>query len=52
MAEKGDLIKLAKVDIDDNADLALNYKVSNIKCTITFKENNFSRSLAVGCYLF
>ncbi|XP_044737662.1 thioredoxin, mitochondrial-like isoform X2 [Chrysoperla carnea] len=45
MAEKGDLIKLAKVDIDDNADLALNYKVGSIPVLVAIRNGKVEERL-------
>lgn len=38
---KGDKVHLAKVDIDDVSDLALDYGVSGIKYRIIFKTKTF-----------
>ncbi|KAJ8038098.1 Thioredoxin, mitochondrial [Holothuria leucospilota] len=36
----GDKVNLAKVDVDDNADLAMEYNVSSIPMVLFFKEGN------------
>ena len=38
LAEKIDKVKFTKINVDDNTELAKNFRVSNIPCIVVFKK--------------